>query len=337
MSEPLASFITAHAKSSTHLPPACIQISPLDPTCILLGTYLLDDTATTLQTRKTGTIERWKYHENEKHLELLQTVPAPGAILDLKFSPHSPSTIAIATTLGCIHIYTLSADTLTVSPTPTQTLFVGTSDEDLILSLNFSPTNPTEIAFTTTAGQVGFVDITSAEEARRWDTHDLEAWTCEYTRDGHGLYSGGDDSVITFRDLRAGMESWRDRKTHGAGVTAVLCSPELEAKGEMVSGSYDEVVRVWDVRGVRRRVVDEVGVGGGAWRVGQMGVGMWVVSGMQAGPRVVRRGEEGGLEVVMEWEAMNLNYGCAWMEERPERVFWCSFYDKVVCVDDVKF
>lgn len=227
-----------------------------------------------------------------------------------------------------------------------QSLHVAQDNEDdIILSVNFSPTNPCELAFTVNTGAVGVVDFSGSKSSGGndgdgellWPVHSLEAWTCEYTLDGQGLYTGGDDSVITFRDLRMGEngEVWRDRKTHGAGVTAVLSSPEMEARGEVVSGSYDEVMRVWDVRsGKRRTVVDEVSVGGGVWRVGQMGDGKWVVSGMQAGPKIVeRRGE--GLEVVMSWEEMNLNYGCAWVKERPKSVVWCSFYDKVVCVDEI--
>lgn len=239
----------------------------------------------------------------------------------------------------------LSEEGNEIKATPVKMLQVAES-EDLVLSFNFSPTNPNSLAFTLTTGEVGVVSDISAStlEPELWAAHTLEAWTCEYTRDGKQLYSGGDDSVITMRDLTmGGTEVWRDRKTHGAGVTAVVSSGEMESRGGFITGSYDEVLRVWDGRMRRKMVVEEIACGGGVWRITGAGRGRWIVSGMQAGPRVVKMGEAeeveglqiGRMEVVAEWEKMNLNYGCDVHPDRLDRVVWCSFYDKILSVDDI--
>ena len=143
------------------------------------------------------------------------------------------------------------------------------------------------------------------------------------------MYSGGDDAALVFGDQ--GVQ-WKERKTHGAGVTEIVVGG-----GRMVTGSYDEVLRVWDER--TRKVVDDVKVGGGVWRVEPWGKG-WVIAAMQAGPKVVHEGLEGGkgtlgLGIVKEWGDMNLCYGVTVHKDVPKQVSWCSFYDQILSVEGV--
>jgi hypothetical protein len=57
-----------------------------------------------------------------------------------------------------------------------------------------------------------------------------------------------------------------DRRTHGSGVCTV--SPSPHEPHVVVTGSYDESVRLWDVRQlVKPLLVAQAGTGGGNWRL----------------------------------------------------------------------
>ncbi len=115
-----------------------------------------------------------------------------------------------------------------------------------------------------------------------WQGHDLEAWTvatdCWQVRSAaHVLrlipaqntstmctrlislavqpdiiYSGADDCSLKGWDVRQPPEAptFVDKRTHGAGVCCMQTSPAVEHL--LVTGSYDERVRTWDLRMMRR-------------------------------------------------------------------------------------
>ena len=62
------------------------------------------------------------------------------------------------------------------------------------------------------------------------------------------VYSGADDSFIKGWDYRAGTATpiFVNRKAHSAGVCTVHCNRFDEHV--IATGSYDETLRVWDVR-----------------------------------------------------------------------------------------
>ena len=78
--------------------------------------------------------------------------------------------------------------------------------------------------------------------------------------DGAGVMSGGDDSAIKMIELSdephevdvvksdrykpARYASWSDRKVHGAGVTAILPLHVDDESGLVVTGSYDDHIRM---------------------------------------------------------------------------------------------
>ena len=60
--------------------------------------------------------------------------------------------------------------------------------------------------------------------------------------------------------------AFRDRRTHDAGVTHV--SPSPHDANVVLTGSYDESIRVWDARNAARPVASlELATGGGVWRL----------------------------------------------------------------------
>ena len=66
------------------------------------------------------------------------------------------------------------------------------------------------------------------------------------------MFSGADDCTLKGWDLRSPPKhpAFVDRRTHGAGVCCLQSSPLLEHL--LVSGSYDERVRLWDTRMMQR-------------------------------------------------------------------------------------
>ena len=112
--------------------------------------------------------------------------------------------------------------------------------------------------------------------------HTLEAWTCVFDpKFGNRLYSGGDDGKlrIVTRDLTnsSDMEYQKYQNPsahsgHNAGVTAILPLNIGENHTELLTGSYDDYARVFELGThhapmKRSRLAAELYIGGGVWRL----------------------------------------------------------------------
>jgi diphthamide biosynthesis protein 7 len=126
-------------------------------------------------------------------------------------------------------------------------------------------------------------------------THSLEPWTLAFSPDASRIFSGGDDAVLQALELSSSSVSsgrtsgdhlqdddndeendalsatllWSDRKLHEAGVTSILpLSNDL-----LVTGSYDDRIRLLSAPVLgRRKVLAELDLGGGVWRLKVLGV-----------------------------------------------------------------
>lgn len=257
--------------------------------------------------------------------KLLQTLPAE-AILDIKFSLHDPTLLGVAQSLGVLSFYRLDAEKM---------VFVLDSHHRicdpsiLVLALAFSPTSPDKLALTLSSGEVALFSLSAGRIVYQYKPHSLEAWTCEFSSDGATLYSGGDDSVFCAQSLEAETQLWRDRKTHQAGVTAILAREAVN--NTILTGSYDEWLRVFDSR--TRKVVEDVKLGGGVWRLHMRDGDTVLASCMHAGARIVALPGKGPLNVVAKFEEHeSMNYGSHIHGSRPDSVVSCSFYDKRLCI-----
>lgn len=195
-------------------------------------------------------------------------------------------------------------------------------------------------------------------------SHDLEAWTLAFTSDGFGAYSGGDDSALKYicvaenqayhqaftvepqYSISARM-SWTDKKIHGAGVTAILPLTVSPEKDLVLTGSYDDHIRLLETHAVgRRTVVAELNLGGGVWRLKRLDDGsssgiLLLASCMHAGARILRLRQDTdqawGFEVVAKFEEhKSMNYGSDCqpsLDAEGQRVFIStSFYDRLLCL-----
>ena len=89
------------------------------------------------------------------------------------------------------------------------------------------------------------------EVSEQWTAHQYEVWTCYFDRARpHLLYSGSDDCSFGCWDLRESTSNavFRNKKTHTMGVCCIAQNP-LEGN-MLLTGSYDEFLRVWDMRSV---------------------------------------------------------------------------------------
>lgn len=213
--------------------------------------------------------------------------------------------------------------------------------------------------------------------------HDLEAWTFAFALDGTSMLSGGDDSALKLIELsededhedevNAGNDEryttarytpFTDKKIHGAGVTAILALHLSNENALVLTGSYDDNIRLISIAPTGQRcVLTELNLGGGVWRIKLLqrtpglpanhGVEKWrseppptevllLVSCMHAGTRVVKlvkkEGEDGwSFEVLAKMEEhASMNYGsdCQPMldKEGKRTVVSTSFYDRLLCL-----
>jgi diphthamide biosynthesis protein 7 len=155
---------------------------------------------------------------------------------------------------------------------------------------------------------------------------------------------------------------WSDKKMHKAGVTAILPLHVDDQASLVVTGSYDDSIRLLSVapNGPRKCLAD-LNLGGGVWRIKLLdrnpslpanhAVEKWrsepspialllLVSCMHAGTRVVRlekKGETWAFEVLKKFEEhQSMNYGSdcqPGVDKRGKRtVVSTSFYDRLLCL-----
>ncbi|RKP11273.1 WD40-repeat-containing domain protein [Piptocephalis cylindrospora] len=223
----------------------------------------------------------------EMDMSLLDHVDTP-AILDLKWIQHGTENLLVqAAADGTISLYRMDE--------PGKLRSTGTypcpdlpKDETppLILSLDTSTRytgldkNAPRISTSQSDGcltEWNFREDGTLSRQMAWKAHDFEAWITAY--DGwneHIIYSGGDDACFRGWDRRMlgncaetgsdGIEqpaSFTNR-SHDAGVCSIQTHPTNPHI--LVTGSYDEYVRLWDKRSMRRPI-QEVSVEGGVWRL----------------------------------------------------------------------
>lgn len=316
---------------------------------------------------------------------LLQTISTPHAILDLHFSKFALNIFAVATSIGAVCFYSCNVEAGSEDSLKLISIIKVADPAVLILSLAWSVCAawPSTIAVSLSTGQIGILNYGIQDApVRLVPAHSLEAWTIAWSTinalDGSPyLYSGGDDSALsvhtvndilhmetldTEQSTQMAYESRsRDIKAHGAGVTAILpLMIGFETDREtLLTGSYDEFLRVLvpQIPGRRTKILVEKRLGGGVWRLKQLGSSQTSSAGgkksvilascMHAGVKVV----EVSRSVEEYWsirilgcfnEHLSMNYASDAREENHDGAFKSrmyissSFYDKRLCVWEMK-
>jgi len=293
-----------------------------------VGTYQLDKESgnrhgqITLGNVSTVSAELVTYTPHVSHT-------CPG-VLDMKWSSHTSPILAVAESSGDLVLYFVTLDFETSKAKLSMKSKLKIAD-GLALALEWSQDNES-IIVSDSKGYVSLVAMTNEETLIRTQIygHDFEAWTvCLSKNDTNLMFSGGDDCKLNFYDLRvnnrAAIKS--NKNTHNMGVTSMVCPKNSE--NSLWTGSYDENLRLWDIRNIKYEM-KTVNVGGGVWRIklNPNDEDVVLVAAMHDGFKVVQKGD-----IVHEYrEHESLAYGADWVtdfesETAHSIVATCSFYD----------
>mmetsp|Transcript_15010 Transcript_15010/g.44477 ORF Transcript_15010/g.44477 Transcript_15010/m.44477 type:complete len:287 (+) Transcript_15010:378-1238(+) len=173
------------------------------------------------------------------------------------------------------------------------------------------------------------------ELLQRWDAHQLcgcpsEVWIAAFNAfDDNVALSGADDACLKIWDLRQAGEGGAAvmiPRQHDAGVTTLCWCPTEEHL--FVSGSYDEHIRLWDIRSPRQPITS-CHVNGGVWRLKWHSTRPLLASAsMHRGATVVSTAES-SLKVLHEYQDHDsMAYGIDWCPGGTSTsIASCSFYD----------
>jgi diphthamide biosynthesis protein 7 len=205
--------------------------------------------------------------------------------------------LCVATSTGSLEFFAFDSESARLEKHSSKQI---TEASTLVLDLLWHPSKADVIAVTLSDGAVSLCQSSiDKSDSQPWSpsstvsttelaTHSLEPWTLAFSPDASLLFSGGDDAVLQALRLpspddddsndrsddedntSAATLLWIDRKSHEAGVTSILPL----AKDLLITGSYDDRIRLLSAPAVgRRKVLAELDLGGGVWRLKMLGSG----------------------------------------------------------------
>ncbi|XP_059482347.1 uncharacterized protein LOC132200700 [Neocloeon triangulifer] len=285
---------------------------------LLCSTYQLVDQ------KRTGSLLLF---ETAPEVHLIQTVLNLSGIFDFKWSPAGQDLVMVAAvdSEGQIHLFKLDIETnllhlvSALKISDAFALYVDWLDSKLAVSF--------------ADGTVSIFEINSdgLNCVQNYKNHSLEAWTTVFdVNEPEILYSGGDDSVMILYDTKSECVISKNRY-HTAGVTHFMTCKQHPYN--FISGSYDELICLWDKRQTRRPV-KELGLGGGVWRI-QSEIGVptpkLAVACMFKGFLFLELNSEGFIiDNRFRNEEGCLAYGVGLAQDN--RVAMCTFYDHLLNV-----
>ncbi|EFR02877.1 hypothetical protein MGYG_05878 [Nannizzia gypsea CBS 118893] len=377
-------------------PPSCLQFCPTAPDFVIVGTYLLtvdesNANDSSPESSRSGSLQLFKLDTQSYHLSQVQRLALPHAVFDLQFSPHDPSLFAIALSAGKVSLYKIEKFPKSagseVSICFLNTLRVRNDDTKLSLFLAWVPPFPIE-ADDTVSPTVGFavsfsdgqVSVFRKDHASLMIEQEsiketcmegipIEIWSLAFQRRNDGqlfLFSGDDFNQVRKFTLSNDSDFDTDNlpindrgRYHEGGVTAILPLCDQDGESIILTGSYDQHVRVYRF-GTRRQVLADLDLGGGVWRLkllrienkpvepsqGALTSYLILASCMHGGARVIsvtyssKNPGAGGtwdVKVIAQFtEHESMNYASdVWQNYKEPGKLLClssSFYDKRVCI-----
>ncbi|CAI6344188.1 unnamed protein product [Macrosiphum euphorbiae] len=233
------------------------------------GTYKLEEASK----KKTGTINLFSLDSQNK-IKLVQSVPE-DAVLDLKWNSFialGSGKILLAAALSGKHvsIYRLDENGTDLSLSLFTSFDLPKTDGESHMSLSIAWSRPYEngsqsIAFSDSCGYITLVNLND-RLIRSFKAHGFESWIVTYNYwEPNILYTGGDDCKFKCYDQRLRFDKpVFENKDHEQGVTT--CSSNKIRENIIVTGSYDENIRLWDIRNMKHSY-NSVKVDGGVWRL----------------------------------------------------------------------
>lgn len=215
----------------------------------------------------------------------------------------------------------------------------------MCLCLDWNPSS-TSVSVGLSDGSVSVVTLREAQlqTSQAWKAHEFELWAASFdTHQPQLLYTGSDDCRFSCWDLRESTPNpvFQNSKTHKMGVCCITKSPTNS--NMLLTGSYDEFLRVWDVRSALKPVNENsICLGGGVWRIKHHpGLSGLVLAACMHNGFAVARIQGDSVEVVETYNKNeSLAYGADWQRgfcmmkengtKRGSLVATCSFYDRLL-------
>ena len=149
----------------------------------------------------------------------------------------------------------------------------------------------------------------------------IESWACSLTHDTNMVASGSDDCALKIWDTRTSELVMQNTKSHTMGTTCL----EFMSDTEILTGSYDDRIRRFDIRHIKEPVTERKSIGG-IWRLKPCGNRIFVAA-CYGGCSVVDFADF--RPIVSEYtKHESMAYGIGALEESC--AVSCSFYDKLV-------
>lgn len=323
---------------------------------LAVGTYQLVDTEKTEETSELASQETdvpkqrlgrlyLKYlRVDDGELSLIQQIEMK-AILDMKWCQHKLSgdpVLAVANASGHVSLFKLkSSDTEYLQLSLWCTYEIEEANT-LALSLDWSTgkdhsDNP-NITVSDSKGKINLLQLNGSELTlvKRFLAHDFEAWITAFDYwNPHIVYTGGDDCKFRKFDVRCDPSvALLTSRVHNAGVTCIHSSKFSEHL--LASGSYDEVVNVWDTRKMSSPK-SSVSVGGGVWRLKwePNGKNLLLAACMHNGFHVLENSPSEINVIASFMEHKSLAYGADWLSGKTGTnhvIASASFYDHLLCL-----
>ena len=272
----------------------CVESCPIPKyeQIMAVGTYQLHKDASSTSSGedvRTGIIHVFDVQPNieegevgtaELKIQKIQQIDFPsssGGIFDMKWCPASSRDdgqplLVVGTSTGQLQIYSLEEENgiqLSLETTAYE------PNDAMILSLDWNRNQKRQVVTSQSNGSLSIWTCASGHDwiqEQQWRGHtlggcEIEVWIAAF--DAHQatvVYSGGDDGILKGWDLRTGGSTpiFQCRDQHQMGVCSIQSHPTK--KFSLATGSYDEHVRIWDIRSMKTPVA-EYSTGGGVWRL----------------------------------------------------------------------
>ncbi|XP_022135560.1 diphthine methyltransferase [Momordica charantia] len=298
------------------------------------------------QPSRSGSISIFNVNVEIGCLELLHRVETAG-IFDIKWSPVGQTgspLLAQADADGCLRIHALeySSNGSEGEREHIRERCTSKVSSSMCLCLDWN----SSASAISVGHSDGFISILSARESHlevqnQWKAHEFELWATSFdSHQSHLVYTGSDDCKFSCWDLRdTPSKAFHNTKTHKMGVCCIAKSPSDPYK--LLTGSYDEHLRVWDMRSISKPMNEtSICLGGGVWKIKPHPSVFDVVLAacMHNGFAIVRVKDDDAEVVETYGKHGSLAYGADWkrgdssQEDKRKRyaVATCSFYDRLL-------
>ncbi|XP_062029492.1 uncharacterized protein LOC133745432 isoform X2 [Rosa rugosa] len=297
------------------------------------------------QPSRAGSISLFSVDADTARLDLCQRIETAG-IFDIKWNPVGECgdpLLAQADADGYLRILSLGCSSDEAKGFSLREIADEKISSSMCLFLDWNP-SATSITVGLSDGSVSIVSVgeSQLETQESWKAHDFEVWTTSFdTHQPQLVYSGSDDCKFKCWDLRDGPSklAFQNSKVHTMGVTCIAKNPN--DPNTVLTGSYDEYLRVWDVRSISKPVNEtSTCLGGGVWRIKYHPFvsGLVLAACMHNGFSIVKINGDKTQVIETYTKHESLAYGADWHREVSFRegkenstlVATCSFYDRLL-------